>query len=84
MPLMVGQLIVYGLQIYQKQTVFTVCGSLIVVILWTLTLSLFVPMHKAINNNTSSQNTLKHLDNANWIRTILWTGLFIWSICELI
>ena len=84
MPLMFGQLVVYGIEVYHTQTVFTVCGLMIVIALWIFTLSHFVPLHKAINDNTSSQNTLKRLVSSNWIRTVLWTVLFLWSICELL
>jgi DMSO reductase anchor subunit len=83
-PLMFGQLVVYGIEVYHTQTAFTVCGLMIVIALWVFTLSCFVPLHKAINDNTSSRNTLKRLVAANWIRTVLWTGLFMWSVCELI
>lgn len=83
-PLMFGQLLVYGTQVYRTQTSFAVCGLMIVIALWIFTLSHFVPLHKAINDNTSSQNTLKRLVSSNWIRTVLWTVLFLWSICELL
>ena len=83
-PLMFGQFIVYGIQVYRTQTNFTVCGLMIVIALWIFTFSNFVPLHKSINDNTSSQNTLKRLVSSNWIRTILWTVLFLWSICELL
>ncbi len=83
-PLMFGQLIVYGIQVYQTPTSFAVSGILIVVLLWVFTFLHFVPLHKTINDNTSSQNTLNHLVFTNWIRTFLWSSLFLWSLYELI
>lgn len=79
-PLMFGQLIIYAVQIFKDQTVFSICGILIVLTLWVSTFLQFVPLHQQISNDSFSEKTLKLLETRNWIRTVLWTGLFIWSL----
>jgi hypothetical protein len=80
MPLMLGQLIIYTIQIFFEQTLFSICGMLIVLTLWMSTFIQFVPLHQQISDNSFSNKTLELLVSRNWIRTALWTGLFIWSL----
>jgi hypothetical protein len=80
MPLMFGQLIIYTIQVYQEQTIFSICGMLFVVTLWISTFLQFVPLHRAISDNSFSKETLELLVSRNWVRTALWSGLFVWSV----
>jgi hypothetical protein len=81
-PLMFGQLIVYTFQAFQNQTVFSIFGILVVLTVWASTFLQFVPLHQNISNNSFSKKTLRLLESRNWIRVILWTGLFIWSLID--
>lgn len=81
-PLMFGQLGIYGYQLFESQDLFPSLGFAIVMLQWVLTFAIFVPLHNAIGQNKHSQQTLSQLVNRNWWRTILWTGLFVWSLVE--
>jgi len=83
-PLMFAQLIIYGILVFQNQTLFNVFGMCIVLSLWLSTFLLFVPLHQHISNNNFSEKTLTDLENRNWIRTALWTLLVIWSFLEFV
>ena len=81
-PLMFGQLIIYTVQVFQEQSFFNVFGMIVVILLWLSTFLQFVPLHQAITNNKFSGNTLSQLVVRYWIRTTLWSILFIWSLVE--
>ncbi|WP_040250095.1 hypothetical protein [Psychroserpens mesophilus] len=83
-PLMVLQLVIYGFQVVKIQTAYHILGLIIVVALWLITFSTFVPLHNAILNTTYSNKTLENLVRKNWDRTGLWTVLFILSLLEFI
>ena len=82
MPLMFGQLIAYTIQVFQVQTVFSICGMLVVLTLWISTFLQFVPLHQDISTASFTDKTLDLLVSRNWIRVLLWTGLFVWSAIE--
>ncbi|WP_231565537.1 hypothetical protein [Psychroserpens sp. Hel_I_66] len=81
-PFMFGQLIIYTVQVFQEQSFFYVFGMIVVILLWLSTFLQFVPLHQAITNNKFSSNTLSQLVVRNWIRTALWSVLFIWSLVD--
>ncbi|MBO6607527.1 hypothetical protein [Psychroserpens sp.] len=83
-PLMFGQLGIYGYQLIQSQDPFPILGFAIVLIQWILTFAIFVPLHNAIGQNLHSDRTLQNLVKRNWWRTFLWSGLFVWSLVEFI
>ncbi len=78
-PLMFGQL---GISIYQvtiSVNLYTVLSLGIIVLIWTSTFLQFVPIHSNISKGRVSEKMLKELINKNWIRTALWTLLFLSS-----
>ena len=79
-PLMLIQVFVYGTQLMSNQQMFEIGGALIVILIWIITLFRFVPMHNSIMNKNYEEGLLKRLISTNWIRTMLWTILFVWSI----
>ena len=81
-PLMFAQLIIYTFQAYTFQTTYHVLGLFIVLLLWIITFWQFVPLHKAISNNTYTDKSLHDLVRKNWDRTGLWTVLFILGVIE--
>ena len=81
-PLMFGQLGIYGYQLFESQALFPILGFAIVILQWILTFAIFVPLHNAIGQNLHSEQTLRKLVKRNWWRTILWTALFVWSLFE--
>lgn len=83
-PLMFGQL---GISIYQvlTQTSFYTVSSLVIIILiWISTFWIFVPIHSIISKENSGESDLVTLVNKNWVRTTLWTLLFLYSFLEVL
>lgn len=78
-PLMVGQLAISFLQLINNQGLYEIISISIVVLLWVSTFVLFVPLHNNISNAKDLELTVKKLAQRNWIRTFLWTTLFILS-----
>ena len=81
-PLMLGQFLVYAIDLYLEYSIFNVFGMIVVITLWLSTFLQFVPLHQNISNDSFSENTLKLLVSRNWIRVVLWSGLFVWSCIE--
>jgi len=79
-PLMLGQLAVSVYQLTLEANLYTVMGFILVILLWLSTFLQFVPMHSKISQGKVSQKLLNSLVKKNWIRTILWTVLFLLSL----
>ena len=80
MPLMLGQL---GISIYQlilDINLYTVLSIIIIIVIWVSTFLQFVPIHAQISKGNTSQKMLESLVKKNWIRTFLWTALFLYSM----
>ena len=79
MPLMLGQL---GISIYQlimEIDLYTVLSLIIILLIWLSTFLQFVPIHTEISKGKVSQKMLDSLVKKNWIRTFLWTALFLYT-----
>lgn len=79
-PLMFGQLILAVIQLVQFQAIETIVSLTLVIAVWASTFLQFVPIHNQIFKNNSNITLLKQLVKRNWLRTILWTLIFCWSI----
>ena len=84
LPLMLGQLLISGIQLWNVTSFYTVSSFLIVILLWASTFLQFVPLHNDISEGNFSKKTIKGLVKKNWLRTGLWTLLFFISIVEMI
>lgn len=83
-PLMFGQLITAAMQLLRERNSFTMGSSLLIVLVWICTFSLFVPIHHSITEGLATEILLQELISKNWIRTVLWTVLFMWSFVKTI
>ena len=78
-PLMLGQLGIVIYQVFLTQNTYTLVSIVLVVFLWGITLLKFAPMHQQISEGNTQIQLLKTLVQTNWIRTIIWTLLFVLS-----
>ena len=78
-PLMLGQLGIVKYQVFLTQNTYTLVSIVFVVFLWGITLLKFAPMHQQISEGNTQIQLLKTLVQMNWIRTIIWTLLFVLS-----
>jgi hypothetical protein len=77
MPLMVSQVVLHVLRLYGDFS--WAHGLLMVMVLstWITTFIIFVPLHNTISSNDASPKTLDKLIAYNWVRTALWTVIFL-------
>lgn len=80
LPLMLGQLMLYGTLLQQEKTFYSIGSFVLVLMAWLLTFTIFVPRHKEISNGTYTEKTLTQLVSFNWSRTLIWTLLFLWNL----
>ena len=80
MPLMVSQVVLHVLRLYGDFS--WVHGLLMLMVLstWITTFIIFVPLHNTISCNEASPETLDKLITYNWVRTVLWTVIFLAEI----
>ena len=83
-PLMLGQLGIVIFQVFLAQNTFTLISIVLVVFLWGITLLKFAPMHQQISEGKTHLQLQKKLVQMNWIRTIIWTILFVMSSASFI
>lgn len=79
MPLMTTQMVLVLLQLYENSTSYSILSLVLIVILWLITFAYFVPLHQKITKRMATQRNLQLLVQVNWIRTLLWTAVFIIS-----
>lgn len=79
-PLMFGQLVTTGIQVWQDPTWYSISSFIIVSLLWILTFVQFVPLHTKISSDEASPEVLESLVQRNWLRTFLWSLLLFMSL----
>lgn len=79
-PLMTGQLIISILQTITSASIYSIFSLCAVLILWLSTFIQFVPLHSKISAEPDCSKTLQKLVNRNWLRTLLCTLIFLWSL----
>ena len=80
LPLMTGQFIIAVIHLFNDLSIFTLGSLLIIVSLWMITILIFVPLHNKISSDLFSRSIINKLVRLNWIRTLLWSGLFVSSL----
>jgi hypothetical protein len=77
MPLMVTQIALHGWRLYNHFSAAHGLMMLLVISTWAVTFVVFVPLHNKIALNQDLVQTLSHLISYNWMRTILWSMIFL-------
>lgn len=80
LPLMASQLVLGFIHLFQVQNLFTVSSISIILALWIITFMVFVPLHQSIDKGQPIDNVCQKLEKKNWIRTLIWSLLFIISL----
>ena len=80
MPLMVTQLGLHGWRCVRDSSLTQVWLLLLVVGTWVATAAIFVPLHRKIGANQAGSATLARLVAFNWLRTALWSAIFVIQI----
>ena len=76
-PLMFGQLITSSIQVYNNLDFYTITSSSLVIGVWLSTFFIFVPLHTNLSKRKEVESSIKKLKLHNWLRTVLWSLIFI-------
>lgn len=79
-PLMFGQLISSIIVATQEGLFFHILKLSLIVVVWVLTFSIFVPLHNKIEKTDDYKLITEQLVRKNWLRTIVWTLIFVFSL----
>lgn len=77
LPLMVSQIVLHGWRLWDNYSTVNLLKGLLVLSTWLVTFAIFVPLHSKIALNRELPETLSRLVAYNWIRTGLWSAIFI-------
>lgn len=81
LPLMLSQLVLSVLILVQSNwAIFKIIDSILVVLTWFSTFTIFVPIHQKISQNQDLKHSVNKLVSYNWLRTALWTIIFVLSL----
>ena len=84
MPLMIGQLSLAIVQVINDFTMLSTVSLGLIIGVWLSTFLQFVPLHRKISSNVFDNAILKQLVQRNWLRTVLWTLIFVLSCLGMI
>jgi DMSO reductase anchor subunit len=76
LPLMLGQLALAILTVLDDASILEWAAFALVIVCWSLTFFVSVPLHRKIEQNDISRETRQKLITTNWPRTILWSVIF--------
>jgi hypothetical protein len=79
-PLMTAQLVLAIVAVFYQPNFTALSTLLIVLFLWIFTFLSFAPLHFKISEGTHNQKLLQLLIQKNWIRTFLWSSLFLFHL----
>ena len=80
MPLTLGQLGLAIVQVLGERTIYSILSLVVVLMVWLSTFLQFVPIHRNISKGMVNASMLSSLVTKNWLRTLLWTVLFLLSL----
>jgi hypothetical protein len=83
-PLMIGQLGISMYQAFIVTNLYTVVSLVIVIVIWLSTFMQFVPIHSNISKGQVNEKTLNSLVAKNWLRTFLWSLLFVMNFIVIV
>lgn len=79
-PLMLAQLVLAIVAVFYQPNFVSLFTLLIVIFLWIFTFLSFAPLHFKISEGKPNQQLLQLLIRRNWIRTFLWSSLFLFHL----
>ena len=77
LPLMVSQITLYSWRLWSDYSPVNLLKVSLVVSTWLVTFAIFVPLHNKIALKQEIPETLSKLVSYNWMRTGLWSVIFI-------
>jgi hypothetical protein len=79
-PLMLAQLVLAIVTVFYQPNFTAISTLVIVLFLWIFTFLSFAPLHFKISEGKHNQQLLQLLIQRNWIRTFLWSSLFLFHL----
>ncbi len=79
LPLMLGQLSLAIIQVINDHSWYIVFGLIMICLAWVSTFFQFIPTHNKISFGNADKTVLNMMIRKNWLRTILWTVIFLLS-----
>ena len=82
MPLMLGQVVSHGFFLYADFDILKLIAAIIIALALVITFFYAVPLHNKISFGQKIIESARGLVKINWIRTCLWSGVFLLSVFD--
>ena len=76
-PLMVTQVVLHGWRLCDEFALVRLLIFILVLSAWLVTFLIFVPLHNKISSDRELTQSLANLVSYNWVRTVLWSLIFL-------
>jgi len=83
-PLMFAQLSLSVFGLFQGITAYSILYAALVLSMWILTISVFIPIHEKIQEGSASTDLLQRLVRTNCYRTAVWTFIFLLTLAKVL
>ncbi len=80
MPLMLAQLLLHGMLLLWQPDVVSIVSIALIAGIWGSTFMQAVPLHNQIADNPDTETIARMLTNANLVRSIGWTMVFLLTL----
>lgn len=80
MPLMLGQVLVHGVNLYQSFSFIGILTVSFIACAWINTFFFAVPLHNKIGSGEEVLKNAARLVQINWYRTGLWSAVFLMDL----
>ncbi|MEO0790007.1 MAG: hypothetical protein AAFY36_15170 [Bacteroidota bacterium] len=84
MPIMLGQLVIYGVLLVNSPSPDLWMNTALVGLAWLITFVYAVPLHMTIEQANQPKRKAAKLVTINWYRTAIWTAIFLVDIWVLL
>lgn len=81
---MVGQLITSSMLAYLEISPLNLTKLALILINWVLTFMVFVPLHQKLEHIAEPLQLTKALMVKNWLRTFIWSFIFLFTLLEIL
>ncbi|CCH52135.1 hypothetical protein BN8_01109 [Fibrisoma limi BUZ 3] len=76
-PLMLAQVGLVGWELFTRFSWLALISAVLVGLTWVLTVFQAIPLHNQIAAGINLSDTIERLISANWLRTVIWTVIFL-------
>lgn len=76
-PILLMQMFLVCFEAFFSPSAYSLIRLCLIAACWLITACVSVPLHQKIERGVAREQSIERLIESNWLRTVLWTGLFL-------